>query len=69
VEERRVKESRVEELLEYYVRTLDMTSPRTQKHGGVYRLLFSYYFLIIIHVCTSTDNLVAPIVRKRVFLK
>jgi hypothetical protein len=25
------------------------------KHGGVYGLLSSYYFLITIHVCTSTD--------------
>jgi hypothetical protein len=35
-----------------------MVLPR-HKHGGVYGLL-SYYFLIIIHVCTGTDNLVAP---------
>jgi hypothetical protein len=28
--------------------------------AGFTVFLFSYYFLIIIHVCTNTDNLVAP---------
>jgi hypothetical protein len=32
----------------------------SEKHGGVYGLLSSYYFFLIIHVCTSTDNRVAP---------